>query len=203
LAFYFDNDIPLVNNSKTYDATYNEYIKRSGYTKPDLSRFMKLYVENNFTAVKEFIKDANKFLEDPNNEITIDLTGSASKPQTFVYNDSLGERRTDIVRKYIRSQIKYNDRLKFGLVESKGEREGVTAKSFTQQDLSSVVPPFVVPNCSGFSTDLIFSKEAMACRRTLIKNISATKSTKPKPKEEVITTTTSSDVLIKRQIVIQ
>ena len=199
LAFYFDNDIPLVNNSKTYDATYNEYIKRRGYTKPDLSRFMKLYVENNFTAVKEFIKDANKFLEDPNNEIIIDLTGSASKPQTFVYNDSLGDRRTDIVRKYITSQIKYNDRLKFGVVESKGEREGVTAKSFAQKDLSSVVPPFVVPNCSGFTTDLIFSQEAMACRRTIIKNISATKSTKPKPKEEVITTTTSSDVLIKRQ----
>ena len=197
LSFYFDNDIPLVNINTTYQKTYDAYIDKRQYNRADLKEFKKLYVENNFKAINQFIEKANKFLEDENNTITIDLTGSASKPQTFEYNDSLGTRRTDIAQAYIKSKIKYNDRLKFGKVKSVGEREGVDAKSFgTNPNVS-----FNVPNCSGFSEDRIFSKQAMACRRTVISDIVAQRTTQPKKKETTPTfTTTSSDVLIKRQI---
>jgi hypothetical protein len=192
LSFYFDNDIPFTNNTMTYEQTYDAYIKKASYNRSDLKQFKELYIENNFLAIKEFIKKADKFLEDPNNEITIDLIGSASKPQTIEYNDELGKRRNKIVQDYILSQIKNKKRLIFGSVVSKGEREGVTAKSFGGGN------SFPVESCEKFQGDKIYSQQAMACRRTLISNITAKKSIKPK-KQEPTTTTTSSDVLIKKQ----
>jgi len=156
---------------------------------------MNLYVQNNFNGIDKFIEKANKFLEDENAEIIIDLVGSASRPQTFEYNDALGTRRTDSAQKYIRSKITYNNRLKFKS-QSRGERDGVTAKTFTPIGLNG--NSFEVSTCSGFTQDKIYSQQAMACRRTLISNIKATISTKPKKKEPT-ETITNSDVIIKRQ----
>ena len=195
LSFYFDNDIPLVGNTSSYENLYSTYINKSGYKRSDLKDFMNLYVQNNFNGIDKFIEKANKFLEDENAEIIIDLVGSASKPQTFEYNDALGTRRTDSAQKYIRSKITYNNRLKFKS-QSRGERDGVTAKTFTPIGLNG--NSFEVSTCSGFTQDKIYSQQAMACRRTLISNIKATISTKPKKKEPT-ETITNSDVIIKRQ----
>jgi hypothetical protein len=194
LSFYFDNDIPLVGNTSIYENLYNTYTNKKTYDKSDLKDFMNLYVENNFNGINKFIEKANKFLEDENAEITIDLVGSASRPQTFEYNDALGTRRTDNAQKYIRSKITYNNRLKFKS-QSKGERDGVTAKTYTPIGVNG--NSFEVSTCSGFTQDKIYSQQAMACRRTLISNIKATISTKPKKKEPTVPT--NSDVIIKRQ----
>jgi hypothetical protein len=112
------------------------------------------------------------------------------KPQTIEYNFALGNRRTNIVETYIKSKVKYSDRLKFKSI-SKGERENVNPKSLG----AKIQPYFPTVNCSGFTEDKIYSKQAMACRRTLISNIKATISTEPKKKEPTIT---NSDVLLKR-----
>ena len=194
LSFYFDNDIPLVGNTSIYVNLYNTYTNKKTYDKSDLKDFMNLYVKNNFNGIDKFIEKANKFLEDENAEITIDLVGSASRPQTFEYNDALGTRRTDNAQKYIRSKITYNNRLKFKS-QSKGERDGVTAKTYTPIGVNG--NSFEVSTCSGFTQDKIYSQQAMACRRTLISNIKATISTKPKKKEPAVPT--NSDVIIKRQ----
>jgi hypothetical protein len=194
LAFYFDNDIPSIGNTKKYQDMYNDYINKSAYTEGSLKKFMELYVKNNFLGIDEFIKRANMFLEDKNAEISIDLVGSASKPQTLEYNDLLGQRRVANAQTYIRSKINYNDRFKFKNVSSPGEREGVTAKTYIRGETSGTT--FSVGNCSTFAEDKIYSQQAMACRRTAISSITAKKSTKP-PKKEI--TPTSSDVAIKKQ----
>ena len=196
MSLYFDNDIPLVGNKSTYETLYNTYINKRTYNKSDLKDFMNLYVENNFNGINKFIEKANKFLEDENAQITINLVGSASKPQTDEYNISLGTRRTDKAQEYIMSKIKYSDRFKFGEVTSTGENTKVTAKTFTPKGLKG--DSFTVENCSNFAQDKIYSQQAMACRRTLISNIKATISTKPKKKEPT-ETITNSDVIIKRQ----
>jgi hypothetical protein len=193
LAFYFDNDIPSIGNTKKYQDMYNDYINKSAYTKGSLKKFMELYVKNNFLGIDEFIKRANIFLEDKNAEIIIDLVGSASKPQTPEYNISLSDRRIANAQTYIKSKINYNDRLKFKVL-SLGENTQVTAKTYIRGETSGTT--FSVGNCSTFAEDKIYSQQAMACRRTAISSITATISAKP-PKKEI--TPTSSDVTIKKQ----
>jgi hypothetical protein len=191
MSFYFDNDIPLVGNTSTYDSLYNTYINKPRYINTDLKDFINLYVKDNFAGLTKLIDKINQFLIDENAIITIDLVGSASRPQTIEYNFALGNRRTNIVETYIKSKVKYSDRLKFKSI-SKGERENVNPKSLG----AKIQPYFPTVNCSEFTEDKIYSKQAMACRRTLISNIKATISTEPKKKEPTIT---NSDVLIKRQ----
>ena len=191
MSFYFDNDIPLVGNTSTYDSLYNTYINKPRYINTNLKDFINLYVKDNFVGLTKLIDKINQFLIDENAIITIDLAGSASKPQTIEYNFALGNRRTNIVETYIKSKVKYSDRLKFKSI-SKGERENVNPKSLG----AKIQPYFPTVNCSGFTEDKIYSKQAMACRRTLISNIKATISTEPKKKEPTIT---NSDVIIKRQ----
>ena len=191
MSFYFDNDIPLVGNTSTYDSLYNTYINKPRYINTNLKDFINLYVKDNFVGLTKLIDKINQFLIDENAIITIDLVGSASKPQTIEYNFALGNRRTNIVETYIKSKVKYSDRLKFKSI-SKGERENVNPKSLG----AKIQPYFPTVNCSGFTEDKIYSKQAMACRRTLISNIKATISTEPKKKEPTIT---NSDVIIKRQ----
>lgn len=205
LSFYFDNDIPSVGNTALYDNLHKTYTQKANYRKTtELKTFMELYVENNFKGIDEFIKEANKFLENENAEITIDLVGSASKPQTNEYNKTLSGRRITNVQNYIRSKLNSgnNDRFKFGKVEPLGENTGVTTKEFVVDIPSNVGVSgsrFSVTNCSNFKEDKIFSQQAMACRRTSISNIKATISGTIKKTEPTTTTTTSSDVLIKRQ----
>jgi len=191
MSFYFDNDIPLVGNTSTYDSLYNTYINKPRYINTNLKDFINLYVKDNFAGLTKLIDKINQFLIDENAIITIDLVGSASRPQTIEYNFALGNRRTNIVETYIKSKVKYSDRLKFKSI-SKGERENVNPKSLG----AKIQPYFPTVNCSGFTEDKIYSKQAMACRRTLISNIKATISTEPKKKEPTIT---NSDVRIKRQ----
>ena len=191
MSFYFDNDIPLVGNTSTYDSLYNTYINKPRYINTNLKDFINLYVKDNFAGLTKLIDKINQFLIDENAIITIDLVGSASRPQTIEYNFALGNRRTNIVETYIKSKVKYSDRLKFKSI-SKGERENVNPKSLG----AKIQPYFPTVNCSGFTEDKIYSKQAMACRRTLISNIKATISTEPKKKEPTIT---NSDVIIKRQ----
>jgi hypothetical protein len=45
MSFYFDNDIPLVGNTSTYDSLYNTYINKPRYINTNLKDFINLYVK--------------------------------------------------------------------------------------------------------------------------------------------------------------
>ena len=128
----------------------------------------------------EFYNNLLKFLKE-GYSFTITIVGSASAPQTQAYNKSLGERRTSSVATYYNNDVELKKYVSEGKLIFKAESEGEDAKGVQVKglDTNSI-------NCTD-GTDVgkkdIYTRNAMACRRVTIKNITPTPPTKTPPQQ--------------------
>jgi hypothetical protein len=121
-GFYFENDIPKGNPgsvaSSPFNVYYNEYIalenttyatkapaqvKSTGtvFTKGGIPNFFSDVITGNFTVIQnDLMKRIGEILL-KGGDVTMDLLGSASAPQTTSYNKKLSERRNDSVKQWI------------------------------------------------------------------------------------------------------
>jgi len=188
-SFYFDNDMPK-SNSEDYLSLFNVYTSKTGYD--DI--FMDNYIEDNFVQLNNFIADCKKFLEESDgNKVILTLESSASQPGTVPYNNSLSERRSNVIENYLKKGI--NNAKNFTIITTNvGEKTAVSAKSSINNNT------FNVSKCNDFKGDSIKSANAMACRRSVINKIVATKTTTPTIPFTPPNTTTEAEVKINKQI---
>jgi hypothetical protein len=186
-AFYFDNDIPKSSDAKYLD-TFKSYTSNTLY---DTTTFMTDYIQDNFKELNQFITECNNFLKNNDGStISIELTSTASNPGTNSYNIELSKRRSKTIEKYLKDNIK-SEKFTITKFNNQGEDVGVVAKSSRYSDFS-------VSKCT--NTFDVTSQYAMACRRTAITNIKATKTTNPTIPITPPNPTTEAEIKVIKQI---
>lgn len=124
-AFYFENDTPDPDTTKTtssvsYEQTYNSYISPANITKyqnfanglfnegdfnRNVTEFFNKVVIDNFNKIaggtSNFIIDAYNILKEKKGKITINMVGSASALAKPAYNTNLSLRRNDSVVQFL------------------------------------------------------------------------------------------------------
>ena len=197
-GLYFDNDIPkpriTVDNFLVY---YNSYVtstnkdfyktKAAKFNQADqVSAFFTQVVEGNKNKIEEMLLKLSEDLgNDPNASCFIELESSASNPQTPEYNKELSVRRMESAVKYILSignlSTYYPKQLTLNTDSTLGENVsglkvspvGENAQTFNTFDCSS-------SEQDRLSNDAqVYTVNAMACRRTIIKSINFVSSPAP------------------------
>lgn len=202
-GLYFDNDIPLPSDRNAivdnYQILYNTYVDSNtkqeyqsfSREKQQVATFFNNVVEGNKVELTQMLIQLCKTLgENENATASIELVGSASKPQTKNYNISLSERRIESVIKYIGSieagghkmSNFINNRLTFPSQQALGEQTEVTPIGIGKKSYATY-------NCQNSDSDslarteAVYSVNAMACRRVVFKNINVNVPSKPSPPE--------------------
>lgn len=196
------------------------------FSKDGIGEFFTQVVKGNYDVINnDLIKQLGDILSKGGN-VTIDLQGSASAVASTGYNEKLSKRRIDSVKKWLKTKqdvngVSFNDYItnnKIKITEdpkgeeisipktntSTGDTQTVVNANNTQGILSSPI------NCNSnvqektgntFKTTVnaeIYSIPAMACRRVIIKNITAQKPPEKTPDGggggSQTTTTTTIDV---------
>ena len=127
-GFYFDNDYPdprtrQTTASQPYNVWYNQYTASSvkttylGNTSPavvyvgdkqfkrdGISNFYTDVIEGNFSFIQSDLLPKIKAALTNGGEVTLELVGSASAPNSPEYNTNLSERRLDSVIKWFNEQ---------------------------------------------------------------------------------------------------
>jgi len=127
-GFYFDNDYPdprtrQTTASQPYNVWYNQYTASSvkttylGNTSPavvyvgdkqfkrdGISNFYTDVIEGNFSFIQSDLLPKIKEALTNGGEVTLELVGSASAPNSPEYNENLSERRLDSVVKWFNEQ---------------------------------------------------------------------------------------------------
>lgn len=180
-ALFFPNAEPPVGNVQPYKDYYIDYLLQKGniYNGTEQQEFFDSVITPNYNKVNEgFVNELVKFLnENPNSNVTINLTGSASAPDSPANNLELSQRRIDSVVKLfssnsILSKFISNKRLVF---QSKAEGEN----SQVQQKIGNDFKPNTqtincsdnIDNSTVTQNAAIVSIPAMACRRVTIKTV--------------------------------
>lgn len=193
VSLYFDNDKPDSKSTSTtssvnYNTSYSAYIgQKSNYLtqadsigeKSQVETFFDTEIEPNKGKLDDLI---NQLVDAATNKfgVNIELTGSASSPNSKEYNINLSKRRVDSVKK----QILEDPRIK--KVNEKGYI-GITTSALGESTSINGV------DCSQNITDptaKIYSVGAMGCRRTVIKSINVT--VPPTPEGEQTQTDTET-----------
>ena len=193
VSLYFDNDKPDSNSTSTtssvnYNTSYSAYIgQKSNYLtqadsigeKSQVETFFDTEIEPNKGKLDDLI---NQLVDAATNKfgVNIELTGSASSPNSAEYNVNLSKRRVDSVKK----QILEDPRIK--KVNEKGYI-GITTSALGESTSINGV------DCSQNITNptaKIYSVGAMGCRRTVIKAINVT--VPPTPEGEQTQTDTET-----------
>jgi len=184
-------------STTAYDATYNTYTSPStlqryqnnaatNQNKESISSFFKEVIEGNFDKNKLMVTEIQKIFESNKTTdgkgttatIRLVLAGSASAPNTRAYNKILSQRRVDSVIKYLRKVnggvlANYLDSQKLIVTQDfLGEEAIVIPKDGTGKP----VGPSAGFTCTDSDTnktpyDKIYSPNAMACRRDVIKDL--------------------------------
>ncbi len=207
LQVYFDHAIPG-STGTDYQVLYNTYItKKPTYSNKATTLYtsekckgkeeecnknreiVKFFdtIENNFTKLKEFIKESFSILN-AGGSITMSIFGSASSPDDPKNNEALSTRRNESVLQYIKNQIDENGKKMLDYINNK---KFIIKPQVNEGESTRVIPEGGVEiDCtknvlSGNLYD-IYSVSAMACRRVLIKSIEATTTNNQNniPKEE-------------------
>ncbi len=195
-GYYFDNDIPKGENIN-YGVTYDIYtsasnqekygkeatapkLKADPQAKTQVANMFSSGVIGNFDKLKkggEFYKNLLDFL-DKGFSFTITLVGSASAPQTETYNKSLGLRRTSSVATYYTGDTQLKKYVESGKLNFKQESVGeiVQVKGLDTNAINCTDGKDVGPKD-------IYTRNAMACRRVTIKNITPTPPTTQPPQQ--------------------
>jgi len=204
-AVYFGNDYPKPgNNAQNYTIEYNRYTTPSNvslYTKnnSNTATFFSSVITPNYQAIEKLAIEIDKLLSNTQNtgKITLTIEGSASAPASTTYNKSLSERRINSLKTYFAENPKTkthvaSKRLLFNEIAS-GEIAEVQQFSNGSMQAGAKV------NCSDTKTvngedsvgpKDVFTTNAMACRRAVIKNIDTT--TLSAPDTQVTTKTEST-----------
>jgi hypothetical protein len=183
------------------------------FSKDGISEFFTQVVKGNYDFINnDLIKELGDILSKGGN-VTIDLQGSASAVASEGYNQKLSKRRIDSVKKWLKTKqdvngVSFNDYItnnKIKITEdprgeeisipktntNTGDTQTVVSTNNTQGILSSPI------NCNSnvqekvgntFKTTTnaeIYSIPAMACRRVIIKNITAQQPPEKTPPKDV------------------
>ena len=196
LGWYFHNDIPPPRRKGeliaeySWKTAYNSYISISGTTyatqtpaanKDSVNNTFKEVVGHNAELEQKFRQDVVSAITQDNTikQVTITLVGSASRPATIGYNESLSSRRIDSVLKWFKEDTteygrafqKFIDEGKIVIIqEPKGEEEVVVVAKETPST-ESVNCTDQDDSSSSNNWNTIFSYQAMWCRRVAIKEI--------------------------------
>ena len=231
-GFYFHNDLPdpkteLKVATKPFNVWYEQYIGLESsyqtkapskvyvtdkeFEKGGISNFFQNVVTGNFDTIKnELIPLIEKIIIDNGGKVTVNLTGSASAPNTEEYNINLSERRISSVIQWFDSQPtkdgktlgQYRENGRFGYTFGEGDSTSTATGSLgenvpnlsipkQQQGTTAIISEPI--NCEvdikekvdntkvTTSTAQIYSIPAMACRRVVMPRITAEI---PEPLEE-------------------
>jgi outer membrane protein OmpA-like peptidoglycan-associated protein len=186
MAYYYDNDIPkpdavvqpyqIYYNAYTSSTIKQEYQNNSN-DKEGVALFFKEVIEDNKSQLDEMLVRLNSELK--NNQyllVEVLLESSASAPASDTYNISLSQRRMTSVVEYITGFQQLGQYLSAGrlnLVTGRtlGENATVTPISRTSSFNTFQCDSRLVGDSLAQSNAEVYSVNAMACRRTAIKNI--------------------------------
>ena len=192
-------------------APTNVYINNgtTEFSKDGIGDFFTQVVKGNYDAINnDLIKELGDILSKGGN-VTIDLQGTASALASISYNEKLTKRRIDSVKKWLKTKqdvngVSFNDYITNGKIkiteDPRGEEFSIAKTNVNDSETSVAVnnnntQGVLVAdiNCNSnvqektgntFKTTLnagIYSIPAMACRRVVIKNITAQKPPEQKP----------------------
>jgi len=178
-AFYFHNDVPGPRTSTDTGATQDYYTTLLGYlaleneykqnaSKPnDVTQFFNDNVKTAEANINNLVSKLSEALN-AGATISINLQGSASAPNSVVYNTALSKRRIDSVKKYLLTLKDANDKKLQDWVDE-GKLNIVQDPRGEQIDIEGV-------NCTEDLTgnDKIYSTNAMKCRRVRISKLTET-----------------------------
>jgi hypothetical protein len=214
LGFYFDNDIPdprtrrttsTVNYLTTYQ-TYTSppnislYYKEARENAEAVNNFFDNVVKNNFNYINnDLLNDIENYFnsfksaESENNKpsLTITLEGSASAPNTIDYNVPLSQRRIDSVKQYFQNA-------RGGVLKQYIDNKQLIFNGIASGETAFSIPTYIENgkqtskgnyNCTDqdtrlFSYNKIYSVDAMACRRVVIKEVKALEPQPQEPKQD-------------------
>jgi hypothetical protein len=185
MAYYFDNDIPkprvpvnpyqIYYNAYTSSTTKQLYQQNSNQPN-EVSLFFTEVIEDNKSQLDEMlVKIGNKLKNSDNVKIELELESSASSPASDPYNFLLSQRRMSSVVQYITGFGDLNTYIGSQLFlvtgSTLGENASVTPISRTASFRTFQCSSRDVGDSLSQTNDKIYSVNAMACRRTAIKNI--------------------------------
>lgn len=185
LGFYFDNNFPTGQNTtattspEPFDEYFDEYIanqqtyQQQTNNDPSVGSFFNNVIIDNFNTIdgdNGLVSSIYNYLNlNPQNQLTLKLTASASPPASTSYNANLSARRSDSIQQYLLNKsingntlTKYITNGQLTITEdNEGELTSVNPTS-TQQGIS-----FSSYNCTDNDTgtpSTIYSVSQMACR---------------------------------------
>jgi hypothetical protein len=189
---------PTINNApaSVYVGTGNN---KKTYTKDQIPNFFNDVVKGNFAKFsKEFLAGMEEVVIKRKGTVKIQLQGSASAVAAEDYNVRLSQRRISAIQQWIEKQ-KFSDgttykdyigkQILYTKIEPKGENEtipkGENGGNF--EEVNCRVLPRETANGKASKNAVVNSIPAMACRRVILKSISA----EIPPPQPVTTTTTT------------
>lgn len=199
-AYYYDNDIPNANTTVSpYQIYYNAYTSattkkryQENANDPEaVALFFNEVIEDNKSQLDEMLVKLNNSLKNNVNLLVeLVLESSASAPASNAYNLLLSQRRMLSVVEYITGfqQLgQFISRGRFTLVTGStlGESASVTPVSRNSSFNTFQCDSRLVGDTLSQSNARIYSVNAMACRRTAIKNITLRDITPVKPPSRV------------------
>ena len=203
LGFYFENDIPDPNTLQTYStvpfqSVIDPYLQQKSFyvsqnvkngtdVQTQIGNFFDDVISDNYNFSKELLKDVINAVTNKNQRVTIILQGSASAPQTKVYNDNLSLRRISSVQQYFTGYTFQSgeESISMGKLIAEGK---VIIKSLAEGENATGIQPrsynknttLGTYNCTdgdlATEQDLTvkwYGLNAMACRVVRIANISS------------------------------
>jgi len=233
LGFYFGNDFPKKDQTvPNYTVEYNRYTSDSNRqfynSKPNAQQTSEVFdtvVTPNYEVMKQLTIDLVNQLKQNEGTVTITIDSSCSAPATQTYNKELAGRRIDSSIKFFTedSSLKpYIDNKRLIIVAGKAFGENTQAQPLVSKtnkapfSIDSMSPGATV-NCtdqdqqatggdSQVGSKDIFTRQAMACRRSYISSINSTLSSpQTTPSPELTTIVQENKVLktVKEEVITQ
>ena len=210
-SVYFENDIP--KSAGNYEVFYTAYTSTanqklyvdSAYgpnqnksTPAESKQQVQLMFQDGIIKGWNELKDGSQFVQklqqafEAGSTVTMTIEGGASAPATANYNQSLGQRRSDSLKKYYEElpSLKKYDLKKLLVIQtsSSGEIQTTQVKNLGTGTINCQSGKGMV-----YDKD-VYSRNAMACRRATIKSISVSEPTQLPPQNVTTTQTISAAV---------
>ena len=200
--YWYDQYVALENSSYQTQAPSKVYLTANDeFEKGGIPNFFSQVVKGNFDQIKtDLLSKIDEAIVKLGGKVTINLTGSASAPNTPEYNVNLSQRRVDSVIKWF-DQQKTSDEKTFGQYRTGGDPKLIFTIDFSGETISIPKAATVVDENNPFSKNAaesnisssvdctidikekinnklvttksaqVYSVPAMACRRVVMKDI--------------------------------
>jgi outer membrane protein OmpA-like peptidoglycan-associated protein len=200
LGLYFENDFPdpktrqltssspfqnLIGPYLTQKSIYSVATETNPTQQQQVTSFFDDVISDNWEQSKNFLKDIVNTVVNKGQRVTITLQGSASSPQTQVYNKDLSTRRVDSVLQYFNTFTFQSGEQTISLKNLISEGK-VVIKSTTYGESATNVQPRSYKNNTTYNSynctdsDLtdgsnllvsVYSVNAMSCRVVRIEKV--------------------------------